>query len=159
MDRDRALREHLIALLDGEHAHVGFDRAVAEIPETSRGARIPNFPHSPWQLVEHLRIAQWDILQFSLDSNHVSPPFPEGYWPLEEAPPGPASWERSLAGFRDDLRTLKGCVADSSRDLWAPFAHGQGQTLLREVLLVADHNAYHLGQLVTVRRGLGIWKD
>ena len=159
MDRDKALREHLLELLRGGHAHLDFEAAVAGLPPESRGTRPPGLPHTPWRLLEHLRIAQWDILRFCIDPNHVSPVFPEGYWPAEDAPPDPNAWDRSVAAFRADLAAMMGLVADPSTDLFAPLAHGQGQTVLREAMLVADHNAYHLGQFVTVRRLLGAWHD
>ena len=151
------LREHLLDLLGGGHAHLDFERAVADLPAEVRGAKPPGLPHSPWRLVEHLRIAQWDILRFSVDPAHVSPAFPEGYWPEGDAPPDPGAWDRCVAAFRADLRAMMDLVADPKTDLYAPIPHGQGQTILREALLVADHNAYHLGQLVTVRRLLGAW--
>ena len=154
-----ALRVHLIDLLDGRNAHPGFDAAVADLPANLRGSKPPGLPHTPWRLVEHMRIAQGDILQFCLDPRHVSPEFPGGYWPDGDAPPDPDAWDRTLAAFRADLGAMKDLVADPARDLAAPLPHGQGQTLLREALLVADHNAYHLGQLVVVRRLLGAWQD
>jgi hypothetical protein len=157
MKSEHALREHLLELLRGGHAHLDFDRAVAGLPAGLRGARPPGLPHTPWRLVEHMRIAQWDILRFSVDPAHVSPEFPVGYWPEGHAPPDPDAWGRSVAAFRADLRALTDLVADPDVDLFAPIPHGQGQTVLREALLAADHNAYHLGQLVTVRRLLGAW--
>jgi DinB superfamily len=141
------------------HAHLDFERAIADRPAEPRGARPPGLPHSPWRLVEHLRIARWDILRFSVDPDHVSPGFPEGYRPEGDAPPDPGAWDRSVAAFRADLRAMIDLVADPETDLFAPISHGQGQTVLRVALLVADHNAYHLGQLVTVRRLLGAWQD
>ena len=106
-----------------------------------------------------MRIAQWDILEFSRDPEHVSPAFPEGYWPESEAPPDKSAWARSVQGFRDDLRAMQDLVSDAETDLFAPIPHGDGQTILREALLVADHNAYHLGQLVFIRRCLGAWRE
>jgi hypothetical protein len=153
------LREHLLDLLGGGHAHLGFERATADLPAGLRGARPPGLPHTPWRLVEHLRIAQWDILRFSLDPGHISPEFPAGYWPEGDAPPDAGAWDRAVAAFRSDLRAMMDLVAGPSTDLLAPIPHGQGQTILREALLVADHNAYHLGQLVTIRRLLGAWHD
>ena len=153
------LREHLLDLLGGGHAHPDFERAVAGLPAQLRGAKPPGLPHTPWRLVEHLRIAQWDILRFSIDPAHVSPDFPDGYWPEGDAPPDLGAWDRSIAAFQADLRSMKALVADPRTDLLAPIPHGQGQTILREALLAADHNAYHLGQLVTVRRLLGAWDD
>ena len=159
MTEQAGLREHLRELLGGGHAHPDFERAIADLPAQLRGAKPPGLPHTPWRLVEHLRIAQWDILRFSVDPAHVSPAFPEGYWPEGDAPPDPGAWDRSVAAFRADLRAMMDLVADPRTDLFAPIPHGQGQTILREALLVADHNAYHLGQLVVVRRLLGAWDD
>ena len=153
------LREHLLELLGGGHAHLTFDRAIADLPADLRGAKPPGLPHSPWRLVEHMRIAQWDILRFTIDRAHASPEFPRGYWPEGDAPPDPGAWDRSVASFRADLRAMMDLVADPGVDLLAPIPHGQGQTALREAMLVADHNAYHLGQLVTIRRLLGAWRD
>ena len=159
MNTDTSLRQHLIELLDGGHAHLNFEKAIAGLPVKLRGARPPGLPHTPWRLVEHMRIAQWDILRFSVDPKHVSPEFPDGYWPAGDAPPDAKAWDRSVAEFRSDLQTLKDLVSNSDTDLFEPIQHGQGQTILREALLVADHNAYHLGQLVTVRRLLGAWDE
>jgi hypothetical protein len=159
MSHDQALREHLLYLLRGGGAHLDFDAAIADLPEELRGARLPNVPHTPWRLLEHLRIAQWDILEFSRNPKHVSPKFPEGYWPQGNAPPNPQAWDRSVAAFRADLRAMQELVRDPSIDLFTPLPHGEGQTVLREALLVADHNAYHLGQLVLLRRGLGAWAE
>jgi hypothetical protein len=159
MDDQAKLRQHLLDLLGGGHAHLDFDAAVADLPAALRGAKPPGLPHSPWRLVEHMRIAQGDILRFSVDRHHVSPEFPDGYWPAGDAPPEPTAWDRSVEAFRADLKAMIDLVADPAVDLYAPIPHGQGQTILREALLVADHNAYHLGQLVTVRRLLGAWHD
>jgi hypothetical protein len=153
------LREHLRELLVGGHAHLDFDRAIADLPIELRGAKPPGLPHTPWRLVEHMRIAQWDILRFSTDPAHVSPEFPAGYWPEGDTPPDPGAWDRSVEAFRADLRAMMDLVADPDVDLFAPIPHGKGQTILREALLVADHNAYHVGQLVVVRRFLGAWED
>ena len=153
------LREHLLDLLRGGNAHLDFDKAVAALPANLRGAKPHGLPHSPWRLVEHMRIAQWDILRFSVDPHHTSPAFPGGYWPTGDAPADSGSWDRSLEAFRSDLKAMMDLVADPKVDLFAAIPHGQGQTVLREALLVADHNAYHLGQLVTVRRLLGAWHD
>jgi hypothetical protein len=157
-DQVTALREHLVSLLSGKEAHLDFDRAVADLPADLRGRRVPGVPHTAWRLLEHMRIAQWDILEFSRNPKHVSPTFPEGYWPAGDAPAKPADWDRSIKSFRNDLKEMQELVADPT-DLFAPLPHGQGQTVLREALLVADHNAYHLGQLVVVRRALGAWSD
>src|SRR5262249_15979328 len=146
------LREHLLDLLGGGNAHLDFDRATAGLPTELRGVKPPGLPHTPWRLVEHMRIAQWDILRFSIDPHHISPEFPHGYWPKGDAPPDSTAWDQSIMEFRRDLQAFKDLVADPNTDLFTPLPHGQGQTILREALLVADHNAYHLGQLVTVRR-------
>ena len=154
---DESLRSHLVELLQGGHAHLDFETAIADLPEEVRGAKPQGLSHTPWRLLEHMRIAQWDILRFSIDPDHVSPEFPDGYWPAGDAPPDAAAWDRSVTAFRADLKAMMDLVANPATDLFAPIAHGQGQTILREALLVADHNAYHLGQLVTVRKLLGAW--
>lgn len=158
MIKERVLREHLRYLLDGNGAHVSFDQAVADLPQKLLGKRAPGVPHTLWQLVEHLRIAQWDILEFSRNPRHVSPEFPKGYWPASDSPASAAAWKRSVAGFRSDLAGLKKLAKDPALDLFAPLPHGDGQTLLREILLAADHNAYHIGEIVILRRSLGAWK-
>jgi hypothetical protein len=158
MDTDKALRDHVLYLLRGGGAHLDFEAAVADLPPGLRGARPPGVPHTPWRLLEHMRIAQWDILEFSRNPRHVSPKFPEGYWPAGDAPPDDTAWDRSVAAFREDLQAMQDLVADPATDLFAPIPHGEGQTVLREALLVADHNAYHLGQLVVIRRALGAWQ-
>ncbi len=155
--KDQLLREHLAGLLRGGNAHVEFKDAVAGLPPKLRGARPPGAPHTAWQLLEHMRLAQWDILEFSRNARHVSPEFPEGYWPKTEAPPSDAAWDQSISAFEKDLRAMERLVKNASTDLYARIPHGEGQTILREALLVADHNAYHLGQLVLVRRLLGAW--
>ncbi len=159
VDNQKALREHVLELLEGGHAHVQFDKAIAGLPEKLRGAKPPGLPHTPWRLLEHMRIAQWDILRFSVDPKHVSPEFPQGYWPAGDAPPDAKAWDRSVVGFHADLQAMKDLVSSHETDLFKPISHGDGQTILREALLVADHNAYHLGQLVTVRRMLGAWNE
>ena len=159
MNEHQALREHLLYLLRDGGAHLSFEKAIAKLPPKLRGARPRGVPHSPWRLVEHLRIAQWDILEFCRNPKHVSPDFPGGYWPAGDGPPSAAAWNKSVAAFRADLRAMQDLVADPATDLFARIPHGQGQTILREALLVADHNAYHIGQLVVVRRLLGAWKD
>lgn len=157
MSTDASLREHLLALLRSDSAHVNFEAAIKDLPADLRGKRPPGASHSPWELLEHLRIAQWDILEFSRNPAHVSPEFPSGYWPKTPAPPDNQAWDRSVAAFRADLDAIVALVADESVDLFARIPHGDGQTLLREVLLVADHNAYHVGQLAVVRHLLGAW--
>lgn len=156
---DRQLREHLLYLLKGRGAHLDFEHAVAGLPEELRGAKPHGVPHSPWRLIEHMRIAQWDILEFSRNPRHVSPSFPDGYWPQGDAPPHKEAWDEILRQFRADHQAMHDLVADPAVDLFAPIPHGDGQTILREALLVADHNAYHIGQLVVVRRALDAWPE
>jgi uncharacterized damage-inducible protein DinB len=158
-DQTARLREHLLSLLKGGGAHLNFDKAIADLPAELRGAKPPGVPHTPWRLLEHLRIAQRDILEFTRNPRHVSPPWPEGYWPDGDAPPDDGAWDRSVAAFRAGLRAIQDLVADPAMDLFTPLPHGEGQTALREALLIADHNAYHLGQLVVVRRLLGAWEE
>jgi hypothetical protein len=146
-------------LLGGGHVHLDFEKAIVGLPVELHGARPPGLPHNPWRLLEHMRIAQWDILRFSINPEHISPEFPDGYWPEGDAPPDSDARERSIAAFQADLRAMMDLVSNPETDLFKPIPHGQGQTILREALLVADHNAYHLGQLVVVRRLLGAWKE
>ncbi len=157
MRDQEALREHLIRLLDWEDAHVNFSTVLSDWPKELRGIRLAGCPHTAWQLLEHLRICQWDILEFSRDPNHVSPNFPSGYWPVDEGPPGDAAWDVSVARFRSDLDEMKRLLGNLAVNLLTPIAHGQGQTILREALLLADHNSHHLGQLIMLRRVLGDW--
>ena len=154
-DNDKSLRDHLLNVLDSEHAHIKFDDAVKDFPRELRGKRPDGAPHSAWELLEHLRLAQWDILEFTRDPKHVSPEFPKGYWPSSEAPADDEAWDKSVESFRRDLKGLADLVRDGSIDLHAKIAHGDGQTVLRQILLTVDHNAYHLGQLMLVRRTLG----
>jgi len=155
----KALREHVLYLLRGGGAHVGFEKTIADLPADLRGSKAPGLPFTPWTLLEHMRIAQWDILEFSRDPKHVSPPWPAGYWPESDSPPNAKAWDRSVTAFRSDLRAMEDIVEDRKIDLYAQIPHGEGQTILREALLVADHNAYHLGQLVMLRRLLGAWTE
>ena len=158
-DHDQALRQHLLDLLKGGNAHATFDEVVKDFPERLRGKKPEGQPHTAWRLLEHMRIAQWDIVEFSRNSKHVSPNFPDGYWPESDAPPSAAAWEKSVKQFRADLKTMQDLVADRNTDLYARIPWGEGQTVMREALLVADHNAYHLGELLMVRRLLGAWKS
>jgi hypothetical protein len=159
MSHDESLRQHLRDLLTSGNAHVEFDRAIDGLPVEARGRSHEHLPHSPWRLIEHMRIAQWDILRFSVDPEHQSPEWPSAYWPEGDAPPDPEAWDRAVEAFRADLRAMVDLVSDPKTDLFARLPHGDGQTILREALLVADHNAYHLGQLIAVRRLLGVWED
>jgi len=153
-----ALRKHLLYLLGGGGAHLDFDSAIAGWPAKLRDSKPKGLPHTAWQLLEHMRIAQWDILEFSRNPKHVSPEWPAGYWPTTDAPPSSAAWRKSVSTFRADLKAMMSLVSSPRRDLFVKIAHVEGQTILREALLVADHNAYHLGELVYLRRSLGAWE-
>jgi uncharacterized damage-inducible protein DinB len=157
MEHDRSLRDHLRKLVDWEDAHAGFDAAVEGLPPGLRGKAPAGLPHSPWQLLEHLRRCQKDILDFCLRSDYVEPKSMDEYWPASAAPPSKTAWDESVAAFRQDREALRGMADDRAIDLFAPVPQGKGQTYLRELLLVADHNAYHVGQLVLTRRLLGDW--
>jgi hypothetical protein len=152
MDSDKALREHLLYLLRGGGAHVDFESVIADFPVTLINRKVEHIPYTPWQVLEHMRLAQWDILDFSRNADHVSPPWPKGYWPADEMTGDEDAWNKSVEAFRADLKEMESLVADQAVDLFAPIAHGEGQTILREALLIADHNAYHLGVLVTLKR-------
>ena len=157
-NNEKALREHVLYLLEGGGAHAKFDEVIAGIPPNLRGQRPTKLPHSLWMLLEHLRIAQWDILEFSCNPKYASLKWPEGYWPSTEAPPSAADWNASVRNFRQDLKAMQDLVKDPKTDLFARIPWGDGQTILREALLLADHNAYHLGQMLDARRLLGAWK-
>ena len=155
-DRDDSLREHLRGLLDWEDAHVGFDVAVLGVPKALRGKIPSGSAHSLWQLLEHMRICQLDILDFCRNPNYVEMA-KEDYWPPSAKPPSEEAWSAAIAAFRRDRDELKRMADDRGLDLFARIPHGSGQTYLRELVLVADHNAYHLGQFVALRRRLGAW--
>jgi len=151
------MRDHLVRLLAWEDAHVGFEAAVAKLPVKLRGARPAELPYSPWQLVEHLRRTQHDILDFCLDPGYRQPAWPDDYWPATEEPPSSAAWTESIRAFARDRQALQALARDPAIDLLATIPHGEGQTYLRELLLAADHAAYHVGELIVVRRLLGSW--
>ncbi|HVO37508.1 MAG TPA: DinB family protein [Spirochaetia bacterium] len=153
---EKKLREQLAYSLSGKGAHLSFDKAVKGFPLQLIGTRVANLAHTAWQLVHHLWIAQWDILEFSRNPSHESPEWPRGYWPAEDAPAAEEDWDETVRKFRADLDSMIALVRDPESDLFTPFAHGDGQTLLREAILVIDHNAYHVGQLVDLRRLLGV---
>jgi hypothetical protein len=157
MSKDTQLRQHLLSLLNEGNAHATFEQAIEGLPPEKRGIRPEGLDHSAWELLEHLRIAQWDILDFSRNPKYEERKWPDDYWPKSPAPPSDAAWDKSVEGFRSDLKELCDLVADESTDLFARIPHGDGQTILREALLTADHNAYHVGQLVLVRKLLGVW--
>ena len=155
---DKALREHVLSLLAGGNAHLDWKATFKGIPPKLRGVRPAGLAYSIWELLEHMRIAQWDIYEFSRNSKHVSPEWPAGYWPKAQTPSSAKVWDNSLKAFAKDLASMKKLVDNPKTDLFARIPHGTGQTILREALLVADHNAYHLGQVLAVRRLLGDWK-
>lgn len=152
---DQELRQQLGAMLTKPNAHLTFDQAVSDFPSEHYGTSVNGHVHTAWQLLEHLRIAQWDIMEFSRDPEHVSPPFPEGYWPKEIAPADDDAWKRSTGLFKSDLRQMCELISDKTNDLFAKIPHGDGQTLLREALVLAKHNSYHVGQLVMIKKSLG----
>lgn len=154
MADDRTLRKQLVEVLRGGHAHATFDDTVEGFPVKQAGVRPGNMPHSGWELLEHMRIAQNDILEFSSSANYISPKWPDGYWPASPAPSSEAEWRKSVQLFREDLAAFEALLQDPRQDLNRPFPWGDGQTLLREALLIIDHNSYHLGQLMLVRRVL-----
>jgi len=157
--QNSSLRQHLLYLLQGGGAHVKFDQVIAGIPPKLRGQKPAGLPHSLWMLLEHLRIAQWDILEFSRNPKHVSPEWPGGYWPKTVAPPSAAAWNASIRKFDQDLNAIQKLMKNPKTDLFARIPWGDDQTILREALLLADHNAYHLGQMLDVRRLLGAWPE
>lgn len=158
MSDDKALRQHLIKLLNGGDAHADFDQIIEDFPVELRGKTPKGAEHSPWKLLEHLRIAQWDILEFSRNPQYKSMEWPKDYWPENAAPPDSKAWDKSVDAFREDLKAMCDLVEDKKADLFAKIPHGDGQTILREALVLADHNSYHLGQLLLVRQMLGAWK-
>ena len=157
--RGRELREQVVYVLKGGGAHVHFMDALEGFPPGKYGTFADALPHTGWQLLEHARLAQWDILDFSRNPKHVSPAFPSGYWPKTPAPANEKGWAESVAAFQRDLEEMVHLVRSPRTDLFAKIPHNQGQTILREALLLADHNAYHLGQLVDLRRALGAWPE
>ena len=147
---DKNLRTHLLELLEGKFAHIDLETVLRDFPVEARNERLEYSPHTAWELVEHIRIAQWDILEFSRDPDHISPEFPKGYWNQKEA--SIEDWQNSVEQILNDLQAMRDLVSDPENDLFEKFTHGSGQTLLREAVLVADHNSYHLGQLVLIWR-------
>jgi hypothetical protein len=158
MPNHKALRQHLVKLLQGGDAHADFEQAIADFPVELRGKIPAGAEHSPWELLEHLRIALWDILDFSINPKYKLRAWPKDYWPETPAPPNPEAWDRSVAAYNEHLNAMCALVENEKTDLFAKIPHGDGQTILREALVVADHNSYHLGQIVLLRRLLGAWK-
>ncbi len=152
---DKTLREHLARLLKGEGAHQDLGTALSQYPNAIAGSKVPGVSHTPWRLLEHMRIAQWDILEFSRNPDHVSPSFPDGYWPETDVPPDGSAWERTVESFLADLEAMRGLVMNPATDLFARIPWGDGQTVLREALVLADHNSYHLGQMILIGKAVG----
>ena len=150
MDHDKALRDHLLELLDARSAHIDVESALDGFPLDRINDTVPGSPHTAWQLLEHIRIAQWDILDFSTNANYKEMAWPDDYWHKAEATED--DWRRSVQQVLGDLQKMRDLISDPNSDLFTPLDHGQGQTLLREAMLVADHNAYHIGQIVLLRR-------
>jgi hypothetical protein len=151
---NQGLREHLLYLLKGGGAHISFNDALNDWPLQLTGTKVAKFPHTAWMLLEHMRLALWDILEFSRNSKYAPKKWPDDYWPASQAPADERAWKASIAAFKKDLHTMEQLVADPKTDLYASIPWGEGETLLREALLVADHNAYHLGQLVMLRKSI-----
>jgi len=149
---DDSLRKHVLFLLRGGSAHMSFDEFVNSFPADLCNRQVEGLPYTPWQVLEHMRLAQWDILEFSRDPDHLSPEFPKGYWPNPDDPGTPALWQKTIEEFRKDLQEMEALVENPATDLHAKIPHGDGQTILREALLTADHNAYHLGALTVMAR-------
>ena len=158
MDHDDLLRKQLVKLLTSSEAHADFESAIKELPSELQGKVPEGAEHSPWQLLEHIRLAQEDILDFSRNAKYETKQWPDDYWPKDPEPPNAKAWDKSVKAIREDVKEFAELISDKKNDLYAKIPHGDGQTLLREALLLADHNAYHVGQLVTVRRLLGAWK-
>jgi hypothetical protein len=153
---DQALRDQLLALLKGDQAHADLDSSIGDWPIQLAGVKVANFPHTAWMLLEHMRLAQWDLLEFSRNPKYVARKWPEEYWPTCDAPSSEKAWTASIAAFKKDLKTVEALVTNPKTDLNWRIPWGDGQTILREILLVADHNSYHLGQLVMLRKSIGI---
>jgi hypothetical protein len=154
----KSLRKHLVNLLSKGEAHATFEDAVKDVPAAARGKVPEGAAHSLWDLVEHMRIAQRDILEFSRNAKHVSPKFPKGYWPKTSTPPNAKAWDKSIKEFLADRDEMCKLIEKKSTDLFGEIPHGEGHTILREALLMADHNAYTVGEIVITRRLLGVWK-
>ena len=159
MESDTLVREHLLDVLRGGNAHMTFDDMIVDFPLESINTKPPHVPYTPWHILEHLRITQWDILEFMRNPRHESPPWPEGYWPAQDAQADEAAWNQTIAAFHADLQALEQILEDPDVDLYARIPHGTGQTILREMLLVADHNAYHIGEFAILRQVMQTWRD
>jgi hypothetical protein len=157
MEKDKKIRKTLIDMLQQEHAHAGFKNSTKDIPFKYLGIQPENLPYSIWQLTEHIRITQWDILEFSRNPKHKSPKWPDEYWPVNKEPSDKDEWEKTLNTIEKDKKEMIDLISDSTNDLYEPFPHGDGQNLFREALLIIDHTSYHTGQIIILRRLLNIW--
>ncbi len=157
MDHDKAVRDQLLSFLRGGNAHLTFDQAVTDFPPDHINVQPPNISYTPWHLLEHIRIAQGDILEFIRDPDHVSPRWPEGYWPPSGEKADETKWGKTITDFRADLQALQDMVQDPATDLYAPIPHAREYSVFREILLVADHNAYHIGEFAILRQVMDIW--
>lgn len=151
-DHDSLLVAQLSKSIEGREAHLTFESVLSDFPPALRGVRPEGGPHSAWELLEHMRIAQHDILEFSRDANHQSPSWPEGYWPSTPTPPHEGDWDKAVLAFQTDRKEFEKLLNERASGLFEPIAHGDGQTLLREAMLIASHNSYHLGQFAYVKR-------
>ena len=158
MDSGEIIRKQLLDLLNGGNAHMGFNQAVEDFPMEFINTQPPGSDYTPWRLLEHVRIAQWDILEFIHNPEYISPPWPEGYWPPKDERAGPDRWQATIEAFRQDLQAMTALVEDPRSDLFASLPHAPGYTLLREVLVLADHNAYHMGEFAMLREIMGTWQ-
>lgn len=157
MDSDQVVRQQLLELLKGGHAHMSFSEAVKDFPLEFANVMVPNGTYTPWHILEHIRLAQWDILDFILNPDYVQPAWPEGYWPAPEALAERTQWEHTIQQFNHDLEVLWSIVADPETDLYAPLPHAPDYTIFREILVVSDHNAYHIGEFAILRQVMGSW--
>jgi hypothetical protein len=157
MSTDQIMREQLLALLRGGQAHMEFDQAVADFPRDYINRKPPNVSYTPWHLLEHLRLAQWDILEFIRNPNHVSPAWPAGYWPAPETLANEAQWQQTIAAFQSDLKALEALAANPETDLFAPLPQGLPYTIFREIMVVANHNSYHIGEFAILRQVMNTW--
>lgn len=157
MRTDQIMRDQLLALLSGSHAHMEFDQAVAEFPLDYINRKPPNVPYTPWHLLEHMRLTQWDILEFIRNPDHVSPDWPTGVWPSPEAQADAAQWQQTIAAFRADLKALEELVANSETDLFTPLPQGLPYTVFREIMVIANHNSYHIGEFAILRQVMNTW--
>jgi len=157
MTSDQVVREQLLALLNGGNAHMNFEQAVTDFPAEHFNTRPDNVAYTPWHILEHLRIAQWDILEFIRNPDHISPDWPKGYWPDPAEESDQNQWKETISAFLSNLGSLRSLVKDSGVDLYAPIPHAPNYTIFREILVVSDHNAYHIGEFAILRQVMSTW--